>query len=250
MLIDAHAHLADASFEPDLDEVLARARAAGVARIVVVGEHRRDAPRVLELAAQHPDLIAPAIGLHPEHADLDEAAALARLIRENADALVAIGEVGLDYWKAKEPEQRAVQREVLAGAVQLSRELDLPLNVRPRSAGRHVIALLLEHGATRVLMHAFDGRHSRALPGIEAGFYFSMPPSLVRSEQKQKLVRHLPLERLILETDSPVLGPDKTQRNEPANLVLARKAVAELKGVSEEEVEEVTGRNARNLFGL
>jgi len=72
----------------------------------------------------------------------------------------------------------------------------------------------------------------------------------VRSEQKQKLVRHLPLERLILETDSPVLGPDKTQRNEPANLVLARKAVAELKGVSEEEVEEVTGRNARNLFGL
>jgi len=109
--------------------------------------------------------------------------------------------------------------------------------------------LLLEAGATRVQMHAFDGRASAALPAVEAGFFFSIPPSLVRSRQKQKLVKHLPLSCLLVETDSPVLGPDPNQRNQPANITIAIKAIAELKGINEEKVIEAISENTIRLYG-
>ena len=145
-------------------------------------------------------------------------------------------------------DEREVQREILAQHIALSRELDLPLNVHSRSAGRHTIAWLREHGAQRVLMHAFDGKVSAAMAGIEAGYYFSVPPSIVRSPQKQKLVRHLPLERLLLESDSTVLGPEREQRNEPCNVWLACEHIATIKGVSAEDVAHITTTNARTLF--
>jgi TatD DNase family protein len=97
-------------------------------------------------------------------------------------------------------------------------------------------------------MHAFDGKITAAMAGIEAGFYFSVPPSIVRSPQKQKLVRHLDLDRLLLESDSPVLGPEREQRNEPCNVWLACEHIAMLKGVSAEEVAHITTSNARSLF--
>ncbi len=252
-LTDAHAHLADTAFDHDRAEVLQRAAAAGVGRVVVVGEHEGDADRVLALAAAgrsagRPVRLAAAIGLHPEHADASAAERMIARIRLHRDELVAIGEVGLDYWKAQDDEGRALQRRLLAGFALLSRELDLPLNVHSRSAGHHTIGLLREHGATRVLMHAFDGRASRALAGVEAGYLFSVPPSVVRSPQKQKLVRRLPLSCLLLETDSPVLAPERGERNEPANAVVSLRAVAELKRVPAEEVAEVTSANARRLF--
>jgi TatD DNase family protein len=141
-----------------------------------------------------------------------------------------------------------VQRRILARFVTLAGELDLPLNVHSRSAGRATIQFLRDHGARRVLLHAFDGKASSAQEGLAAGYYFSIPPSVVRSEQKQKLVRALPLDRLLLETDSPVLGPDPAQRNEPANAAVACRIIAKLKGVPAEEVARVTTANARALF--
>jgi TatD DNase family protein len=130
----------------------------------------------------------------------------------------------------------------------LSRELDLALNVHSRSAGHYTVDLLLAAGAERVLMHAFDGKASHAVRAAEAGYLFSVPPSVVRSEQKQKLVRRLPLECLALESDSPVLGPDRERRNEPANLTFARDFIAGVYGVSPDRVEEATSVNARRLF--
>jgi TatD DNase family protein len=171
-------------------------------------------------------------------------------IRRNAGSLVGIGEVGLDYWLAKESPEREIQREVLGRFAALSRELDLPLNVHSRSAGHYTIDLLQKAGAKRVLMHAFDGKAHYALAGVEAGFRFSIPPSIVRSQQKQKLVRRLPLSALLLETDSPVLGPTREERNEPANVVVSAKAIAEIKGCTVDEVVEVTSRNAAELFGI
>ncbi len=129
--------------------------------------------------------------------------------------------------------------------VALAAELDLPLNVHSRSAGRATIELLLAHGARRVLMHAFDGRAQSALPGVEAGFFFSVPPSVVRSPQKQKLVRRLPLEHLLVETDSPVLGPVPGERNEPANVQISLRAIAEAKDLPLARVQEQVGENAR-----
>jgi len=162
---------------------------------------------------------------------------------------VAIGEVGLDYWIIKEEGDREVQRVVFNGFIQLGKELDLPLNVHSRSAGRHAIAMLLETGATRIQMHAYDGKYSTALPAVEAGFFFSIPPSVVRSEQKQKLVRKLPLSCLLIETDSPVLGAIPHERNEPANALVAVKAIAELKGIKEAAVMEAVTENTRRLYG-
>jgi TatD DNase family protein len=171
-------------------------------------------------------------------------------IRHHRSELIAIGEVGLDFWKVGTEPERAVQREIFAGFIHLSRELDLPLNVHSRSAGRHAVAMLVEQGAVRVQMHAFDGKIGAARPAVEAGYFFSIPPSVVRSRQKQKLVKHLPLNCLLVETDSPVLGPEPDERNEPGNLMIAATAISELKGIPLDDVMEALAENGRRLYGL
>ena len=246
-LFDAHAHLGSAEFAEDLPAVLARAEAAGLCGIVAVGETLEEAGRILALAERHP-LMKPAAGLYPTILDHGVADAATGFIRQHADRLVALGEVGLDHWAVKEEAGWKVQEEILARFVALSNELDLPLNIHSRSAGRHTIAFLRERGARRVLLHAFDGRAGAATGAVEAGYFFSIPPSVVRSPQKQKLVRYLPLECLLLETDSPVLGPDPSLRNEPMNVTIACRAVADLKGVPPEEIARITTANARRLF--
>ncbi|MCI0372126.1 MAG: TatD family hydrolase [candidate division NC10 bacterium] len=248
-LVDAHAHLSAAEFREDLEGVLAGAAAAGVTRIITVGETLEDAEANLALAARFPQVRVCA-GLYPTILDREAAAALHAFIRRHRDRLVGIGEVGLDTWIVKEDADRDLQRQIFADFIALAVELDLPLNVHSRSAGRVTVQFLKEQRARQVLLHAFDGKASAALEGATAGFFFSIPPSVVRSVQKQKLVRALPLERLLLETDSPVLGPDPAARNEPRNLRIACQAVADLKGVSFEEVAERTTANARQLFPL
>ena len=246
-LVDAHAHLYAPAFADDLDAVLDRAADRGVQAVLCVSETVAEAKQVIELADRYP-LVKPCAGLYPTILDLDAAAAMLDFIRRHRDRLAAIGEVGLDYWKVQEAAEREVQRDILAQHVALSRELDLPLNVHSRSAGRHCIAWLRDNGARHVLLHAFDGKAATARAAIEAGYYFSIPPSIVRSPQKQKLVRHLPLEHLLLESDAPVLGPEKDVRNEPCNVWLSCQQIAALKGVPVAEVARVTTANARRLF--
>ncbi len=142
-----------------------------------------------------------------------------------------------------------MQREIFSRFIDLSKELDLPLNVHSRSAGRQTIDLLLERGATRVQLHAFDGRAAKGLAAVEAGYFFSVPPSVIRSAQKQKLVRRLPLDCLLLETDSPVLGPDASQRNEPANVIVSLQAIAQIKGLEEADVAAMLTENTVRLYG-
>lgn len=246
-LIDAHAHLHAEEFQADLPAVLAAAESAGVRAILAVSETVADAERNLELADRYP-IIRPCAGLHPTLVDVEAAEAMVALIRAHRERLAAIGEVGLDYWIVQEPERQEIQRQILRRFIGLSNELELPLNVHSRSAGRHAIAFLKEHGAKQVLLHAFDGKASAAMVGVELGYYFSIPPSIVRSPQKRKLVRHLPLDRLLLESDSPVLGPDPAARNEPKNVRLACEAIAQIKGLPVEGVARVTTDNARRLF--
>ncbi len=246
-LVDVHAHLCAPEFAEDLPAVLEAAAAAGVARVVAVGETLEDARRNLELADRFP-MVRACAGLFPTILDEAAAEAMAAFIRQHRDRLVGIGEVGLDHWIVKEEAEREVQRRILARFVAMANELDLPLNVHSRSAGRATIQFLREQGARRVLLHAFDGKASSAQDGVAAGYYFSIPPSVVRSPQKQKLVRALPLDRLLVETDSPVLGPDPARRNEPKNAAVPCRAIADLKGVSVDEVARITTANARALF--
>jgi TatD DNase family protein len=247
-IVDTHTHICDESFDADRDEVLKRAAAAGVGAIIALAENIYDARRNIELANEY-RMIRPGAGLYPTILDLDQAEQMGAFIRRERSQLVAIGEVGLDFWIVKEAPARELQKEILKGFISLSNELGLPLNIHSRSAGRHAVALLLENGATQVQMHAFDGKASTALPAVEAGFFFSIPPSVVRSRQKQKLLKHLPLACLLVETDSPVLGPEPKQRNEPANVNISLKAISELKGIDEETVEETICDNTRRLYG-
>jgi TatD DNase family protein len=247
-LVDTHAHLCSPEFDLDRGEVLARACATGVGAIIAVGETLADAERNLDLAEKFP-MVKPAAGLYPTLLDCEQAEKMHAFIRSHRAQLAAIGEVGLDHWAVKEETDRDVQREIFTGFIRLSKDLDLPLNVHSRSAGRHAVALLLESGAARVQMHAFDGKASAALPAVEAGYFFSIPPSVVRSRQKQKLVKHLPLACLLVETDSPVLGAEPAVRNEPANLPLAVKAIAAIKGLPGQQVAEVLAANTVRLYG-
>jgi TatD DNase family protein len=249
LIVDTHAHLCDPVFDADRTEVLARARASGVCAIVAVAENLADAKRNLELAAAEP-MVRPAAGLYPTVLDLAQAEEMEAFIRTHRSRLWAIGEVGLDYWAVKEEPQRELQRRILRRSIELANELDLPLNVHSRSAGHYAIDLLIEAGAKRVQMHAFDGRPAAALKGAEAGFFFSIPPSIVRSEQKQNLVRRLPLSQLLVETDSPVLGPTPHERNEPANASIAIREIARLKSLPLPEVAATLHTTTLRLYGV
>ena len=246
-LIDTHCHLGLAAFDDDRGAVIERARAAGVAHAVVVGQNPAENERVLELAADS-DFVRPACGQHPDQPDEEAAARSLEIARANAGRLAGLGEVGLDFFRGKDDDVRAAQRRILEAFVGLSLETGLALSVHSRSAGHHAIDLLLANGRPKAVMHAFDGKHRHAERGYEDGLRFSIPPSIVRSRQKQDLVRALPLDALLLESDAPVLGPDREARNEPANVRLALEKIAEIKGVDPLEVADVTTRNARRLF--
>ncbi len=247
LLADTHAHMVDSTFDEDRAEVLERARAAGVAAVISVSESLADAEKNLELHGRYQE-IQPAAGLNPSTLDIGKAEEVLGFIRRKRSRLRAIGEVGLDHWVVKEEAERELQREIFQRFVDLSLELDLPLNVHSRAAGRHVIEFLLLHNAKKVQLHAFDGRASYALRAVEAGYFFSIPPSVIRSPQKQKLVRQLPLSCLLVETDSPVLGPSREERNEPANVLVSVGAIAELKDLRREEVIEAVSRNFNKLY--
>ncbi|MDH4225131.1 MAG: TatD family hydrolase [Deltaproteobacteria bacterium] len=256
-MIDCHTHLGHSSFDADRTQVLERAGAAGIQRIGLVGEDSLDNLNVLRLARSNP-VFLPFLGLHPDRWRDDrpqagpppeeELKTVLAQIRENSRNIIGIGEVGLDRWVCRDENVRRAQAEAFRAFVSLALELDLPLNVHSRSAGRYTLDILKEMGASRVLMHAYDGRASTACQGAEAGFVFSIPPSVVRSPQKQKMVRNLPLDALALETDSPVLGPEPGQRNEPANLVVSLREIARIKGVSEPEVVQAANANLARIF--
>lgn len=247
-IVDTHAHMVDPAFDGDRAEVLDRARRSGVCAVVAVGETMDNAAQNLRLAEAFP-ILRPAAGLYPTHLDRAEAERTVAWIRRQHSRLVAIGEVGLDRWAVKEEKAREIQADIFRLFVRLAGELDLPLNVHSRSAGREAIRLLLEEGAQKVQLHAFDGKAGSALPGVEAGFFFSIPPSVVRSRQKQKLVHRLPLSSLLVETDSPVLGASPGERNEPAQARVVLDTVSEIKGLSREELAEALLENTCRLFG-
>jgi len=246
-LVDTHAHLCGESFDHDRQVVIKRALEKGIGAIIIVAETLEDAQRNLALAAEYPCLQA-AAGLYPKYAEVSEAGRMIDFIRKHSELICAVGEVGLDFWIAQEEPAREMQRFVFRQFIDLARELDLPLNVHSRSAGRQAVALLLASGALKVQMHAFDGRAAAALPAVEAGFFFSVPPSVVRSRQKQKLVKQLPLSCLLVESDSPVLGPDPAQRNEPVNVLVALQAIADIKQIARQEVYEAVRENTRRLY--
>ncbi|XP_063080234.1 tatD DNase domain containing 3-like isoform X2 [Engraulis encrasicolus] len=256
--IDCHCHISATEFDNDIDIVIENAKRAGVVALLAVAEHAGEFEKIIKLSQRFPGFIAPSLGVHPVQAVdetqqrgavLDDLEAAMPLIEQHKDQLVAIGEVGLDFTPrfVSSDTGKDQQRQVLIRQVEIAKRLCLPLNVHSRSAGRPTIQLLKDQGAENVLLHAFDGKPSVAMEGVKAGYFFSIPPSIIRSEQ-QKLVKQLPLENMCLETDSPALGPEKQVRNEPKNISICAEYIAKIKGVPVERVVEVTTQNALRLF--
>ncbi|XP_034714075.1 tatD DNase domain containing 3-like isoform X2 [Etheostoma cragini] len=256
--VDCHCHISAGDFDKDIDEVIENSKTAGLLAILAVAEHAGEFDKIIELSQRFPGFVFPCLGVHPVQevspdqqrgASLQDLDAALPIIEKYKDQLVAIGEVGLDFtprYVSCESDKES-QRQVLIRQAQIAKELDLPLNVHSRSAGRPTIHLLKEQGVEKALFHAFDGKPSVAMEGVKAGYFFSIPPSIIRSEQ-QKLVKQLPLENICLETDSPALGPEKQVRNEPKNICISAEYISKIKGVSLQEVIEVTTQNALRLF--
>lgn len=256
--VDCHCHLGDSEFDQDLEDVIKKAKQNDVFGILVVSINTSEFEKIIQMAKSYPDILLPCLGVHPVQeeegeqrcAKLQDVEEALPLIEKYKDEIAAIGEIGLDFQPriCKLPEDKDVQKEVLRKQVEIANKYDLPVNVHSRSAGRPTIAALKEFGAEKVLLHAFDGRPSVAMEGVKAGYYFSIPPSIVRSEQKQKLVKQLPLENMLLETDSPALGPEKGVRNVPSNIRLSCDYIASIKKIDSTEVRRVTMQNALKLF--
>lgn len=246
--IDVHCHLHDSAFDHDRDKVVERALKSGVEVIVTSSLSLPDLKKALELANAY-ESVKVAAGFDPLNLSIDDAEMLAREVRKVRDEIVAIGEVGLDYFQVGEKD-REKQAEVFRFWINVASELKLPLVVHSRSAGKYAIEVLTREGYDRVLMHAFDGSSGWALKGVSKGFLFSIPPSVVRSQQKIKLVKAVPIDYLVVESDAPVLGPEATVRNEPSNVVVAATKIAEIKKIDLAEACEIMYSNSKNLFKL
>ncbi len=252
MFIDTHCHLDDPSLYDRLPQVLASARQAGVGRFVVPSVAPDGWDKIADLASAQGEIYA-AFGLHPMHAHLFHEELLADLKR-HAGKGVAIGEVGLDYLLDEIP--RDLQLQAFSAQVGLAVEMGLPLLIHCRRAFQDLLRVLREEQAEKVggIMHAFSGSAETARECMELSFVISVagPVTYRNAVKPLDLVRELPLNRLVLETDAPDMTPEPFRGvlNEPAFLLATAKKVAEIKGASLDEVAAVTTRNAERALRI
>ena len=253
MTIDSHAHLEMEEFDDDRDAVLGRAAAAGLMAIVTVGTTIPDCEKAVELARLYPSVYA-AVGIHPhEVKGIDAGTYDALRVLAQQEKVVAIGEIGLDFFYDLSP--REVQLRRFAEQLDLALELDLPVIIHDREAHAETLRILQQRkGRLRGVLHCFSGDAAMARECLALGFYLSVagPVTYRKSEQLRAVAREIPAERLLIETDAPYLAPQpyRGKRNEPAYVVETARCVAEIRGISLGELERVTEENARRLFGL
>lgn len=256
-LIDTHTHLDFPQFDDDREQVIERALAAGVEAMINVGADLASSRAAVALAEAHPQIYT-AVGVHPHDARtlteevLEELRALA-----SHPKVVGIGEIGLDFYRDLSPRDR--QRRAFQQQLALAREAGKPVIIHDRQAHQEVMSILRQwigsrHHQPAGVLHCFSGDSAMAQEAIELGFYISIagPVTFQNARRLRDLVRQLPLERLLIETDCPYLTPHphRGKRNEPAYVKLVAQEVARIKGLSLKEVARVTSDNARALFSL
>src|SRR5215471_4897586 len=254
MLIDSHCHLTDAQFDEDRDAVIARAQAAGVGRFIVIGANGDFAhnERAVALAQQHDEVFA-VVGVHPHDAKTITADTYTQLrTLAQHSKVVGLGETGLDFYYDNSP--REDQRTHFRNFIHLARELALPLSMHVRDAYEEATSTLRTDGEGQVhgVMHCFTGTAAEALALLDLGLFISFSGIVTfKSATDLRAVAQLvPLERLLIETDCPLLAPTpyRGKRNEPAHVVQVAKTLAEVKEVTLESLAEATWKNAEALF--
>ena len=253
-MIDTHCHLDFDQFNNDRSLVIERAKKAGVGYFVNVGSSFSGSKKSVELAGRHDSVFA-SVGVHPHHADEltgEEFTELETLAGDKK--VVAIGEVGLDYFKS--PSSPDKQKELFIKFIGLSKELGLPLIIHNRDAHEDVLNTLKENYGLPVsgVMHCFSGERELLNRVLDMGFFVSFTCNLTFKNAKalREVAKHAPIERLLLETDAPFLAPQayRGKRNEPAYITELRDILSELLNLPKAEIEEVTTENAKKLFGI
>ncbi|HDL64466.1 MAG TPA: TatD family deoxyribonuclease [Proteobacteria bacterium] len=255
-LIDCHAHLDE--FE-DVEGVLCRAAASGVTGILAVGINTATSRRILEIAGNcsAPEII-PAIGLYPDEVTEEEIESILALIDEEYAGLRGVGEIGLDYWvrplRKKQPgreEVKALQQKAFRLQLRKARRYSLIPIIHSRGAWADSFRLAEEEGITRAIFHWYTGPLDVLEKILAAGYHISATPAAAYSPQLREVLLAAPLEKIVLETDCPVPRREGEDRigTEPADVIYSLRALAELKGIPEEEVARVTTETACDLFG-
>jgi len=254
MLIDSHAHLEMPDFRKDLEEVIERAKEAGVEYIFTVGTEKRDWKKVLEIANSHSPVHA-ILGVHPHNSkEIDDRTypTLRELCRNKK--VRAYGEIGLDFFRNLSP--REIQMTRFREQIELAKELRLPIVVHDREAHQETLEILKSEKAVECggIIHCFSGDYEMAKACLEMGFFISIPGSITykNAERFREIVESLPLESLLMETDAPFLAPVpfRGKRNEPSYVRYTAQKIAEIKKISFEKVGEITTENALRVFRL
>jgi TatD DNase family protein len=252
-LIDSHAHIYYRDYADDFEEMLQRAAAAGVAAIVVVGTDIESSRQSVELAEKHPQIYA-AVGIHPHDAGrvTDACYGVIRELALSNPKVVAIGEIGLDFYRDRSP--RAEQEKVFRNFLRMAGELGKPVIIHDRDAHQLVLNCLQEEGTHRGVLHCFSGDTAMAAEALNLGFYISIPGTITypANEALREVVRATSIDRMLVETDCPYLSPvpHRGKRNEPAYVRLAAERVAEVKGLTLEDVARITTKNVCDLFEI
>lgn len=254
MLTDTHAHVQMRQFAADRDAVIAAAFADGVARMVVPGVDVETSRAAVALAARYPGRLFAAAGTHPHDATTLDAAALdAQRALTQSGSVVAIGEIGLDFYRNLSP--RNVQIEALVAQLTLAREVNLPVILHNRESHTEMVEALRTHGqGVRGVFHCFTGDRAMARDALDLGFWLSFagPVTYPKNTELADVAAWAPLDRIVVETDCPYLTPQpfRGKRNEPRHVALTARHIAGLRGMPFEDFARATSANAAILFGL
>lgn len=252
MLIDTHCHLDDPKFNPDRDEVIRRATAAGVGYIINVGSDLENSKNAVAIAQKYPNVYA-TVGLHPHDAsslndkNFSEFKKLAK-----SPKVVAIGEIGLDYYRNLSPKD--TQQNVFKKFLELAKELNLPVIIHARDAETDTLRILKAYKPKKGVMHCFSAGKEMLDEVLAMGFYISYTCAVTfkNADNLRKLVKATPTERMMLETDAPYMAPQKYrgQRCEPAYVAILAEEIGHLKGLTAEDIAKITTLNAFRFFGI
>lgn len=256
MIFETHAHYDDKKFDEDRDSLLLSMKEHGIERIVNIGCDRASCEATIQLINQY-DFVYGAIGVHPSDIDtMDEEIYLWMRHQLQHPKVVAVGEIGLDYYWDKEENVQKRQREWFSRQLELAEEANLPFVIHSRDAAADTFEIIKEHHSkkSRGIIHCFSYSKEMAKEYVKMGYYIGVGGVVTFKNAKKlkEVVEEIPIERIVLETDCPYMAPEpyRGKRNSSLYLPYVAEKIAQIKGIKTDEVEDVTYRNAQNLFGI
>lgn len=254
-IVDTHCHLNDEALYKDIDNVISRARQAGVEKMVVIGWDKASSELAIKIAEQHENIYA-VIGFHPENIfDINDDVLYKTLDLYKNPKVVGIGEIGLDYHWTKDPEKRELQKQYFIKQIEFANKVGLPISIHSREAFNDTLEILKEHRPLHGgVMHCYSGSVENINDIINLGLYIGLdgPVTFTNAKTPKEVAAEVPLEKLVVETDCPYLSPHPLRGtvNEPANISLIVDAIAESRGMSKKHLLDVLYQNSCKLFNL